>query len=81
MRFVCDIFADGKRRIAETTVEGDFVTYLEDQQNARKYQRIAAYLELACDDNKAGVDKLIKALDDIKLEIQNRKKKMIALRR
>jgi hypothetical protein len=72
MRFVCDIFSNGKRRIVETTDDGDFIRYLEDDPRESGV-RIASYLELGCKDTNDSIDALLRAIEDIKSELVRRR--------
>jgi len=73
MRLVVKKYADDGWSAVETTNDGgSFVGQLEGTREVG--QRISAYLEVSCDDNEQGADRLLDAISWLRDEVERRKR-------
>ena len=72
MRIVMNQYADGKKFSAETASDGS--VWLRDLMGQREPgARISAYVEVACDDNERGLERLEESLEYLLEEVRRRR--------
>jgi hypothetical protein len=72
MRISFSTYADGDKSVVETTNDGDFIEQLD---GSRKMgERLSVYVELICEDNVKGADRVLDALAWLAKEVERRKK-------
>jgi hypothetical protein len=72
MRIVMNQYADGDQFAVETATDGSVV--LRDWTGQRRPgARISAYVEIACDDNDKGLERLEESLEYLLAEIRKRR--------
>lgn len=72
MRMVMNQYADGDKFAVETATDGSAA--LRDLIGQRKVgARISAYVELACDDNDRGLERLQESLEYLLEEVRKRR--------
>jgi hypothetical protein len=71
MRIVMNQYADGDKFAVETATDGSVVK--RDLIGQRKVgARISAYVEVACDDNEQGLERLKESLELLTKEVEQR---------
>jgi hypothetical protein len=79
MRLIVKTYADNTRSILETSDDGSSVVgYLDHSKDAaleasKMGKRISVYMEVICDNNETGADRLLSNLDFLKTEAEKRK--------
>ena len=72
MRLVMNQYADGNKFAVETATDGSVV--LRDLAGQRRPgARISAYVEVACDDNEKGLERLQESLEYLLEEVRKRR--------
>ena len=72
MRIVMNQYADGEKFAMETATDGS--VDMRDLLGERKVgARIAAYAEVACDDNEKGLERLENTLEYLLAEVRKRR--------
>jgi hypothetical protein len=72
MRIVMNQYADGDKFAEETATDGSVA--MRDLLGTRKVgARISAYVEVACDDNDKGLERLQKSLEYLLEEVRKRR--------
>jgi hypothetical protein len=76
MRIVINQYADGDKFVVETSNDGSVV--LRELAGKRKPgARISAYVEVACDDNSKGFERVKESLNILMEEIEKRAGQMV----
>ena len=73
MRIVINKYVDGGDYVFETADDGSVLTKQLGGTRGEPGKRISAFLDVTCDDDQKGVDRLLEAISWLREEVERRK--------